>query len=115
MPSHRFCDGVRRRDFLAYGVAGAGLSLPAFLQRTARGELDSAARGKSAIFIQLAGGPSHIDTFDLKPAAPDTHRGAFKPIPTNVRGIEICEHLPKLAQCADKYAILRGVSHNIAA
>jgi hypothetical protein len=115
MPSHVFCDGVRRRDFLAYGVAGAGLSLPAFLQRSARGEIDSAARGKSAIFIQLAGGPSHIDTFDLKPEAPDTHRGEFKPIPTNVRGIEICEHLPKLAKCADKYAIVRGVSHTLAA
>jgi hypothetical protein len=115
MSSHVFCDGVRRRDFLAFGVAAAGLSLPAFLQRTARGEVDAGARGKAAIFVQLAGGPSHIDTFDLKPDAPDTHRGEFKPIETNVRGVEICEHLPRLAQCADKYAILRGVSHTLAA
>src|SRR5687768_13816081 len=115
MPSHVFCDGVRRRDFLAYGVAGFGLSLPALLKRTAQGEINSAAGGKSAIFVQLAGGPSHIDTFDLKPEAPDTHRGEFKPIPTNVRGIEICEHLPKLAKCADKYAVIRGVSHTLAA
>jgi hypothetical protein len=115
MSSHVFCDGIRRRDFLALGVAGAGLSLPAFLERSARGEVNDAARGKSAIFVQLAGGPSHIDTFDLKPEAPDTHRGEFKPIRTNVQGIEICEHLPKLAQCADKYAILRGVSHTLAA
>jgi hypothetical protein len=115
MSSHVFCDGVRRRDFLACGVAGMGLSLPGFLQRIALGQVDSAARGKAAIFVQLAGGPSHIDTFDLKPEAPDTHRGAFKPIQTNVDGIEICEHLPKLAQCADKYAILRGVSHTLAA
>ncbi|MBC7819493.1 MAG: DUF1501 domain-containing protein [Planctomycetaceae bacterium] len=114
MSSHVFCDGVRRRDFLAYGVAGA-LSLPSFLQRSAKGEVDARARGKSAIFVQLAGGPSHIDTFDLKPNAPDTHRGEFKPIKTNVDGVEICEHLPKLAQCADKYAILRGVSHTLAA
>jgi hypothetical protein len=115
MSSHVFCDGVRRRDFLAYGVAGAGLCLPAFLQRTALGGVNPGARGKAAIFVQLAGGPSHIDTFDLKPAAPDTHRGEFKPIQTNVSGVEVCEHLPKLAQCADKYAILRGVSHTLAA
>lgn len=115
MSSHVFCDGVRRRDFLAYGVAGLGLSLPAFLQRAARGEVNTDARGKAAVFVQLAGGPSHIDSFDLKPEAPDTHRGEFKPIQTNVRGIEISEHLPKLAQCADKYAVLRGVSHTLAA
>jgi hypothetical protein len=115
MSSHVFCDGVRRRDFLAFVVAWAGLSLPIFLQRTAKGEVNPSARGKAAIFVQLAGGPSHIDTFDLKPNAPDTHRGEFRPIKTNVSGVEICEHLPKLAQCADKYTILRGVSHNIAA
>src|SRR5688572_7611289 len=115
MSSHVFCDGIRRRDFLALGAAGVGLSLPAFLERTAQGRVSDSARAKSAIFVQLAGGPSHIDTFDLKPAAPDTHRGEFRPIPTNVGGIEICEHLPKLAQCADKYAILRGVSHTLAA
>ena len=115
MSSHVFCDGIRRRDFLAYGAAGAGLSLPAFLEKTVIGEVNPAARGKSAIFVQLAGGPSHIDTFDLKPDAPDANRGEFKPIKTNVGGVEICEHLPKLAQCADKYAILRGVSHTLAA
>jgi hypothetical protein len=113
--SQVFCDGIRRRDFLAFGVAGTGLALPRFLQGAALGQVDSAARGRSAIFVQLAGGPSHIDTFDLKPTAPDTHRGEFQPIKTNVPGVEISEHLPKLAQCADKYAILRGVSHTLAA
>ena len=115
MSSHVFCDGFRRRDFLACGVAGLGLSLPSFLQRTALGEVDGKAKARAAIFVQLAGGPSHIDTFDLKPEAPDTYRGQFKPISTNVGGIEICEHLPKLAQCADKFALLRGVSHTLAA
>ena len=115
MSSHVFCDGIRRRDFLAYGVAGAGLSLPAFLHQIAAGQINSDAHAKSAIFVQLAGGPSHIDTFDLKPDAPDTHRGEFRPIQTNVPGIEFCEHLPKLARCADKFAILRGVSHTLAA
>jgi hypothetical protein len=56
-----------------------------------------------------------MDTFDLKPDAPDTHRGEFKPIATNVDGMQISEHLPKLAKCADKFAILRGVSHTLAA
>jgi hypothetical protein len=56
-----------------------------------------------------------MDTFDLKPDAPDTHRGEFKPISTNVDGMQICEHLPKLAKSADKFAILRGVSHTLAA
>lgn len=115
MSSHVFCDGIRRRDFLAYGAAGAGLSLPAFLHGVALGRVNPDARGKAAIFVQLAGGPSHIDTFDLKPDAPDATRGEFRPIKTNVRGIEICEHLPRLARCADKYAVLRGVSHTLAA
>jgi len=70
---------------------------------------------KSAIFINLPGGPSHMDTFDLKPDAPSEYRGTFNPIKTNVPGIEISEHLPKLAKCADKFAILRGVSHTLAA
>lgn len=115
MSSHLFCDGVRRRDFLKFGAAGAGLCLPAFLQQEALGHVDSKAKATSAIFVQLAGGPSHIDTFDLKPGAPDTHRGQFKPIQTNVAGLEFCEHLPKLARCADKFALLRGVSHTLAA
>jgi hypothetical protein len=72
-------------------------------------------KAKSAIFINLGGGPSHMDMFDLKPDAPAEYRGEFNPLKTNVEGIEICEHLPRLAQCADKYAILRGVSHTLAA
>ena len=74
-----------------------------------------AAKAKSAIFINLQGGPSHMDTFDLKPDAPAEFRGKFNPIDTNVPGIQISEHLPKLAQCADKFALLRGVSHTLGA
>src|SRR5436190_1700600 len=115
MANDTFCDGLKRRDFLRVGVlAGIGLSLPRFLQLSAAGAV-APAKGKSAIYIRLAGGPSHLDTFDMKPDAPDTHRGEFKEIPTNVPGIRISEHLPRLAQCADKYAILRGVSHTLAA
>ena len=109
------CDGVNRRDFLRVGaLAGIGMTLSRYLALADAGEVTS-ARGKAAIFIRLAGGPSHLDTFDLKPDAPSEYRGEFKPISTNVPGIQISEHLPKLAQVADKFAILRGVSHTLAA
>jgi hypothetical protein len=108
-----YCDGIARRDFLRVGLAGgAGLSLANYLQLAAAGEVQP-AKATAAIYIHLAGGPSHMDTFDLKPDAPSEVRGTFNPIKTNVDGVEICEHLPKLAQCADKYAIVRGVSHSL--
>jgi hypothetical protein len=104
-----------RRDFIKIGaLAGLGLSLPEYLRRAAAGEVKE-ARAKSAIFIYLGGGPTHMDTFDMKPDAPSEFRGEFAPIKTNIEGMEICEHLPKLAQLADKFAILRGVSHTLAA
>ncbi len=92
----------------------ARLTLPGLLQLAEAGEVQS-GRAQSAIFINLHGGPSHLDTFDLKPDAPAEFRGSFNPIKTNVPGISICEHLPKLAQHADKFAILRGVTHTLAA
>ncbi len=79
------------------------------------GQVSAGAKAKSAIFINLNGGPSHMDTFDLKPNAASEFRGTFNPIDTNVSGIQISEHLPKLAQCMDKYVILRGVSHTLGA
>jgi hypothetical protein len=115
MATHRFCDGVQRRDFLKVGSLGAGLSLGGYLQMAAAGEVNPAARGKAGILIYLGGGPTHMDTFDLKPDAPSEFRGEFNPIDTNVPGVRISEHLPNLAKCADKYAILRGVSHTLAA
>jgi hypothetical protein len=115
MATNSYCDGVRRRDFLKVGIlGGAGLSLPAYFRLLTAGEV-APAKAKNAIFISLGGGPSHLDMFDLKPDAPAEFRGEFNPIKTNVEGIEICEHLPRLAQCADKYTILRGVSHTLAA
>lgn len=108
--------GIQRRDFLQVGaLAGIGLGLPEYLALAGEGAVQSTAKAKAAIFVRLGGGPSHMDTFDLKPDAPDTHRGEFKELATSVPGIRICEHLPKLARCADKYVILRGVSHNLAA
>ncbi len=116
MAFHIQCDGFGRRDFLKAGALTlGGLSMGQFLRMSAAGETNPAAKAKSAIFINLAGGPSHMDTFDLKPNAPDTHRGEFKPIQTCVPGIEISEHLPHLAAAMDKFVILRGVSHSIAA
>ena len=118
MATHTFCDGVQRRDFLKVGAVsgfGLGMGLPQFLAKAKEGDLNPKAKGKAAIFVRLAGGPTHMDTFDLKPDAPDSHRGEFKEIKTNVPGVRFCEHLPKLAKVADKFAILRGVSHTLAA
>lgn len=115
MPFHKTCDGNKRRDFLRVGALGATtFSLANYLQFAEAGEVAN-ARGKAAIFIDLNGGPSHIDSFDPKPEASDEVRGEFSTIPTNVPGIRFSEHLPNLARCADKFAVLRGVSHTLAA
>ena len=117
MSKYTCCDGVSRRDFLRVGaISGFGLSfgLQNYLAHAGESAL-AGGKAKAAIFVRLGGGPSHMDTFDLKPDAPDTHRGDFKPIATNADGVQISEHLPKLAKCADKFAILRGVSHTLAA
>ncbi len=116
MRIHKTCDGVKRRDFLKVGVAGgAGLTLANYLRMAEAGEIAEKSRGMSAIFVNLPGGPSHMDTFDLKPNSPSEVRGLFNPIDTNVPGIQISEHLPKLAACMDKFVILRGVSHTLGA
>ncbi len=106
--SAKFCDGVSRRNFLKIGGLGlGGLSLPELF----RAEAASAIRRshKSVIMIYLPGGPPHQDTFDLKLDAPSEIRGEFKPIRTNVSGIEICEHLPLMAKMADKIAFIRSM------
>ena len=117
MANQRQCDGISRRDAIRVGVLGAasGLSMGSYLRLADAGQLNPLAKSKSAIFIELPGGPSHIDTFDLKPRAPAEIRGKFRPIKTVTPGIEICEHLPKLARCTDKFSILRGVSHSLGA
>lgn len=116
MALHKQCDGLSRRDAIKLGVlGGTGLTMSGFMRLADAGEVSNAARAKAAIFIELPGGPSHMDTFDLKPDAPKEFRGAFNPIKTNVAGMEICEHLPRLAKNADKFAIVRGVSHTLGA
>jgi hypothetical protein len=112
MAAHRYCDGITRRDFVRMGAAGA-LTLAGYLRRLEAGAVQP-ARGKSAIFIFLGGGPTHLDTFDMKPEAPAEIRGEFQPIATRVPGLQVSEHLPKLADCAGRYAVVRGVSHTLA-
>jgi len=116
MATHSFCDGVKRRDFLKVGALGGfGLGLSNYLQLAKAGQVSGKAKGQAVIYIRLAGGPTHMDTFDLKPDAPVEYRGELKPIHTNVSGMEISEKLPHLAKVADKFTILRGVSHTLAA
>jgi hypothetical protein len=107
----RYCDGISRRNFLQIGAAGfGGLSLAGLLRADDAHRHDTNYSKKSIINVYLGGGPSHMDTFDLKPEAPKEFRGEFKPIDTNVAGIQICEHLPKLASMMDKLAIVRSTA-----
>ena len=96
---HRPPKHVSRRQVLKAGVLGAGFSLSRYFD--VLGSEDAAKdSGRSAILVFLKGGPSHQDTFDLKPNAPSDYRGQFQPVSTTVPGMSICEHLPRLAQRA---------------
>lgn len=106
----RTCSAVSRRAFLQVGSVGAlGLSLADYLALRARAE--SSAPARAVILLWLWGGPSHLDTFDMKPDAPLEYRGPFEPIATKVPGIHICELLPGLARRADRFSILRAMHH----
>jgi uncharacterized protein (DUF1501 family) len=103
-PRHRLCDGLSRRDFLAAGALG-GLTLADVLRLRAA----SPTAPKAVVMVYLPGGPSHLDTYDLKPDAPAEVRGEFKPIDTNVPGVRVCELLPLHAKVADKFAVVNGL------
>ena len=104
-----FCDGHTRRGFLRIGSLGlAGAMLPHLLQAEAQNG-GKARPHKALINIFLAGGPPHQDMFDLKMDAPSEIRGEFKPIATNVDGIEICELFPQLAKMMDKFSVIRSM------
>ncbi len=108
----RTCDGVTRRSVLRVGaLALGGLTLPGLLQMRARGAQPATGSRKSVILIWQAGGPSHIDMYDLKPNAPTEVRGEFKPISTNVPGIQISEQLPHQAKIFDKLSVVRSAFH----
>jgi hypothetical protein len=113
-PAH-FCDGVSRRDFLHAGSLGfLGLTMPHFFRLKAMGAVQP-SKDVNCIHLMLVGGPSQLDTWDMKPDAPASIRGPFKPIKTNVSGIEISEIFPRMATHADKFALLRSAYHTAAA
>jgi hypothetical protein len=108
-----FCDGINRRNFLKIGAFGAGLTLADMLRLQANASTnpprEGATRPKSAIMIYLPGGPTHMDMYDLKPDAPAEFRGEFRPIQTNVNGVQICELFPLQARMWDKFSVIRSV------
>jgi hypothetical protein len=109
-PTSGFHPSPTRREVLragAIGLTGLGLTELSALQAQAHPQTP---RARSVIFVFLTGGLSHLDSFDLKPDAPDTVRGEFQPIATRTPGVRICEHLPMLAQRSDKYALIRSMA-----
>ena len=111
----RYCDGVRRRSFLQVGLTGIGSLGAGELLRAralAASDVERPPKETSLILIWLDGGPSHLDTYDLKPEAPAEYRGIWSPIPTNVPGIDVTELFPLQAQIADLYTLVRSVHHN---
>ena len=110
-----FCDGLRRRDFLHAGsLSMLGLGLTQLFDLKASGAVDT-SKDVNCIMLMLVGGPSQLDTWDMKPNAPAEIHGPYKPIKTNVSGIEISENFPRMAKHADKYALIRSVYHTAAA
>jgi hypothetical protein len=114
------CPGpVSRRSMLEVGSLGLGmLGLSDLLKLRAHAAENnpskSAKSDTSIIFIWLPGGPPHMEMYDMKPDAPEEYRGLFKPVPTNVKGLDVCELLPMHTKCADRYNIIRSVAHEFA-
>jgi uncharacterized protein (DUF1501 family) len=107
-----YCDGLHRRSFLQIGVAGlASLGLADLLRARAAAE-SPRTKDTSVILLWLDGGPSHLDLYDMKPEAPAEYRGIWKPIRTNVPGIEVTELFPKQARVADKFSLVRSLHHD---
>jgi hypothetical protein len=107
------CDGLTRREVMRVGGLSlfGSMTLPRLLEARASTLGASNAKAKSIILLNLYGGPSHIDMFDMKPNAPVEVRGEFKPISTTIPGIQVCEHLPKLAKWMHRGSLIRSVTH----
>src|SRR5438128_10794124 len=109
-PKNRFCDGVTRRSFLKIGMlsfGASGVTLADLFRAEATANLLS--RPKGVINIFLGGGPPHQDMWEIKTEAPVEIRGEFKPIPTKVPGIQICQVFPRIAAMMDRFAVIRSV------
>lgn len=102
---------TRREALVAGGLGTVGLSLPGLLANST----PDSAKAKSVILVVPWGGPAQVDTLDMKPDAPEEVRGEFKPVATRVPGLRICEHLPRLAERADRFAVVRSLTHRITA
>ncbi len=114
-PGHRTCDRTSRRDFLRVGGLSAfGLSLAGYLRATTPAPAANRKRNraKSVILVYLGGGMSHHDSFDMKPDAPEEIRGKYKPIATNVAGLQVGELLPQMAKSMDKVCLVRSGAHH---
>lgn len=114
---NNFCPGpVDRREFLSMGsLALGGGALSSLLgQRVAAKEAGHSTPDTSVIFLWLPGGPPHMEMYDLKPEAPEEYRGIFRPISSTASGLDVCELLPLHAQSADKFSLIRSISHNYA-
>jgi hypothetical protein len=115
--SHSHNRGLSRKEFLQVGFSGLlGFGLTEVLAgrkvKAAPKTSLPTGKAKSVILVFQTGAPAHQDIWDLKPDAPDTVRGEFKPVDTNVPGVQVGPHIPKLAQMADKYAIVRSMTHS---
>ena len=109
----RRCDGILRREFLRVGgLSALGLGLADALRRRARAEAPRTAL-KNCILVWLDGGPSHLETFDLKPDAPAEVRGPYRPIATNVPGLAIGEHFGRLARVMDRACVIRSMTSEL--
>ena len=111
--SSRLCDGATRRDLMRVGALSlfSGMTVPRLLRAAGSAAPGRDAKAKSVVLFNLLGGPSHMDMFDLKPDAPPEIRGEFNPIATSAPGVEICEHLPNVAQWMHKAALIRTITH----
>ncbi|QDU94298.1 DUF1501 domain-containing protein [Lignipirellula cremea] len=112
----KFCDGLTRRDFMRIGAIGTAGGLSLGLSPWSTAAASEGAEGPppiadSVLFLNLGGGPSHLDTLDMKPEAPAETRGEFQPIQSRIPGLTMCEHLPQLAQAIDRMTLIRGISH----
>jgi hypothetical protein len=118
-PANQACRGYKkslldRRQALAVGGAGLlGLNLASLAAAAETQARQPPARAKSVIFLYQFGGPSHLETFDMKPDAPDGIRGLFSPIASNVPGTSVCQHLPQMARVMDKVCLVRSVHHEM--